>query len=418
MKNILFISYDGLTDPLGQSQIIPYLVGLTKYGYRFTILSCDKPDKYLLHKDKIEDILSSFPIKWVSIPYHKNPPVLSGIYDTLKLKRKARKLHLKDPFDLVHTRAGTPALVGLWMKKKFGVKFLNDIRDFFADSRIDSGSWNLKNPIYRAVYRFLKNKESESIKASDGIICLTHAAEKIIKEWPEYKKNTPLKVIPCSVDMALFDPKNIDVNSKLNFAKELEFQPDDFIVSYLGSIGSWYLTDKMMECFKIILDKIPRIKFLFISPDAHKTIYEKAAANGICKQKIIIKSANRKEVPVLLSFSNYSMFFIKPCYSKQASSPTKHGEIMAMGIPVITNNGVGDIAQIVNDSHSGIVLQNLNENNFLELATKLSNRNDFDKKAIREGAKKYYNLENAIHKYQQIYAEILKLNDQAFLPTA
>ena len=50
MKKILFISYDGMTDVLGQSQVIPYLAGLTKMGYTFTILSCDKPDKYLANK--------------------------------------------------------------------------------------------------------------------------------------------------------------------------------------------------------------------------------------------------------------------------------------------------------------------------------------------------------------------------------
>ena len=29
-KQILYISYDGITDPLGQSQILPYIIGLTK----------------------------------------------------------------------------------------------------------------------------------------------------------------------------------------------------------------------------------------------------------------------------------------------------------------------------------------------------------------------------------------------------
>ncbi|MEO9210148.1 MAG: hypothetical protein ABI208_03570, partial [Ginsengibacter sp.] len=159
MKNILFISYDGMTDPLGQSQVIPYLIGLSKHGFRFTILSCDKPDKFSLYKEDIETILKPHPIKWISIPYHKSPPVLSTIYDTLMLRRKARQLHQKEPFDMVHTRVGTPALIGLYLKKKYGIKFLNDLRDFFADSRVDSGSWNLKNPVFRKVYQFFKNKE-------------------------------------------------------------------------------------------------------------------------------------------------------------------------------------------------------------------------------------------------------------------
>ena len=46
MKNILFISYDGMTDPLGQSQVIPYLQGLSKKGFQFYLLSCEKPEAF------------------------------------------------------------------------------------------------------------------------------------------------------------------------------------------------------------------------------------------------------------------------------------------------------------------------------------------------------------------------------------
>ena len=92
MKHILFISYDGMTDPLGQSQVIPYLSGLTRYGYRFTILSCDKPEKYAANKNYVEELLHEASIKWVSIPYHKSPPVLSSIYDYQKLKAKAKEI--------------------------------------------------------------------------------------------------------------------------------------------------------------------------------------------------------------------------------------------------------------------------------------------------------------------------------------
>ena len=35
-KKILYVSYDGMTDPLGQSQVIPYLRELTKLGYDCT----------------------------------------------------------------------------------------------------------------------------------------------------------------------------------------------------------------------------------------------------------------------------------------------------------------------------------------------------------------------------------------------
>ena len=408
MKNILFISYDGMTDPLGQSQVIPYLAGLTKYGYRFTILSCEKPQSFNLHKTEVENLLKLYSIKWIPIPYHKKPPVLSSIYDVYQLKKKVKQLHSKERFDMVHTRPGIPALIGLWMKKKLEVKFLNDIREFYADSRVDGGMWNKKNFFYKKVYRFFKQKENEAVEKSDGIVCLTNAAEKIIREWPQYKNHIPLKVIPCSVDMNLFDPDKIDSAKKLKFREQLNINDDDYVISYLGSIGSWYLTEEMMQFFKIINDKIPNARFLFISPNEHERISDAAKKSSLPENKLLITKAKRDEVPALLSFSRYSVFFIKPCYSKQSASPTKHGEIMALGIPVITNAGVGDLADIITTSRSGLVLKDLNEKEFQVTADKIVEKKFFDKNIIRNAAMEYYDLDNAIKKYSEIYQEILE----------
>ena len=407
-KNILFISYDGLTDPLGQSQVIPYLAGLTKYGYSFTILSCEKPEKYALHKKYVDDLLKSYPIKWIPIPYHKKPLVLSSIYDVMMLKRKARQLHAREKFDMVHTRPGVPALIGLWMKKKFGIKFLNDIREFYADSRIEGGMWNFNNFFYKSIYKYFKRKEEEAVEKNDGIVCLTYAAEKIIKQWPQYKINIPMEVIPCSVDIDHFDPAKIDNDLKSNYKKEIGIIEGDFIFSYLGSIGSWYLTDELMQFLKVICDKIPAAKFLFISPTQHEFIFETARKFKIPKEKIIVAHAQRHEVPLLLSFSSYSVFFIKTCYSKQSSSPTKHGEIMAMGIPVITNSGIGDVAEIIDKYRSGFVLQELNKQEFLSVTESILKGKHFDKISIRNGAVEFYNLQIAVEKYHLIYNSIME----------
>jgi glycosyltransferase involved in cell wall biosynthesis len=406
-KKILFISYDGMTDPLGQSQAIPYLAGLSKFGYQFTILSCEKPKRFEKNKTHVEKILEFNSIKWVPIAYHKKPPVLSSVYDVAMLKRKAAQLHAVEKFDMVHTRAGIPSLIGLWMKKKFGLKFLHDMREFYADSRIDGGMWKIDNFFYKTIYNYFKRKEDAEVKMSDGIVCLTYAAEKIIKEWPQYNKEVILEVIPCSTDMALFDPEKINPEQKEKLKKDLNINENDSVISYLGSIGGWYLTDEMMQFCKSVSDKIPNAKFLFISPHEPETILNIAKRFNITAEKIIVKDAQRHEVPLLLSTSKYSIFFIKACHSKQSSSPTKHGEIMAMGIPVITNSGVGDVSEIVDRYQSGIVIKNLEKLSYDSCAEKLCTAN-YDAKRIRAGAQAFYSLENAIQKYLKVYNHILE----------
>lgn len=407
-KKILFISYDGMTDPLGQSQVIPYLQGLSKAGFKIFLLSCEKKQVYLQNKAIIQQLLDTSKITWIPLNYTKKPPVFSTLLDIYKLRRAAKKIHRENKLDMIHTRPGIPALVGLWMKKTMGVKFLNDIREFYADSRVEGGMWNTKIPMYVSIYNFFKKKEAEAVAKNDGIVCLTYAAESIIKEWKEYKDDIPLEVIPCSADLHLFDPAAINEYEKEDLKQELNISKDDFIISYLGSVGGWYLVDEMMQFCKMLSDKIPATKLLFISPHRHQEIKVAAEKWGIEANKIIIKKASRQQVPLLLSLSQYSVFFIRPCYSKQSSSPTKHGEIMAMGIPLITNSGVGDVETIVHRYHSGIVIQDFNRDNFADAIMKIAAVQGFNNESIRQGAKEFYSLDIAIEKYISIYNSILK----------
>ena len=159
--NILYITYDGLTDPLGQSQVIPYLVGLSNKGYKITILSCEKKTNFLKKRDVIDSILSKNCISWVNIQYTKTPPIFSTLWDIYKLKQIAYKLFKTNNFNIVHCRSYIASIIGTWIKKKYGVKFIFDMRGFYADERVDGKIWNRKNPIFNWIYSYFKKKEIE-----------------------------------------------------------------------------------------------------------------------------------------------------------------------------------------------------------------------------------------------------------------
>ena len=45
-KHALYLSYDGMTDPLGQSQVLPYIIGLQQKGIAFTLISFEKIERF------------------------------------------------------------------------------------------------------------------------------------------------------------------------------------------------------------------------------------------------------------------------------------------------------------------------------------------------------------------------------------
>jgi hypothetical protein len=70
-----------MTDPLGQSQVIPYLEGLTRQGFEFHLLSCEKPERLSSEFNQISEKLQQAKIHWHPIRYTSRPPVISTLID-------------------------------------------------------------------------------------------------------------------------------------------------------------------------------------------------------------------------------------------------------------------------------------------------------------------------------------------------
>jgi glycosyltransferase involved in cell wall biosynthesis len=273
---------------------------------------------------------SAVSLEWIPLRYHKWPPILSTIYDLARLRSIVRRRQGVQPADIVHCRSYLTSLVGLWMKRRFNTKFVFDMRGFWADERIEGNIWSMGNPVYRRVYQYFKRKEREFLQHADAVVTLTENAKQELLAWGF--ANKLVWVIPTCVDMKLFDPLAVREEEKLALRKTLGLEPTDFVVTYVGSWGTWYLTDQMLKFFESMQAKEPRSRFLIITTDSVVTNNE----------RIKVVSATRKEVPGLLNVSDMAIMFIKPTYSKKASSATKLGELLAMGIPVCEVQSAGE----------------------------------------------------------------------------
>ena len=80
---------------------------------------------------------------------------------------------------------------------------------------------------------------------------------------------------------------------------------------------------------------------------------------------------------------------------------------MAMGIPVITNSGVGDVQQIVQKYQSGFVVNEFSDAAFKEVIEGITMGKSFDSALIRKGAEEVYSLESAVQMYGDLYRQLL-----------
>jgi glycosyltransferase involved in cell wall biosynthesis len=331
---VLYLSYDGLTDPLGQSQVLPYLVLLSD-NYAITLVSFEKKNRYAEYRHTIEQLIFGKDISWIPKVYTKNPPVISTLFDLIKLKRVCVSEFKRKNFRIVHCRSYITSLVGLWLQEKYKVSFIFDMRGFFPDERVEVGLWDLGNLLYRRIYKFFKNKEKQFLIKADHVVVLTHEAKAILVSQGTSEEK--ITVIPCCVDLSEFSGKKISEDSKMRLRENLGIGPSDLVLLYLGSIGTWYMWREMLHFFNNLKRSYPGAKFLVLTPDVGSVGPHK---------DIITLSAKREDIPAYISISNASVCFIKPSFYKKGSSATKMAEVLAMQVPVFVNPGWGDVQSL------------------------------------------------------------------------
>ncbi len=405
VKKVLYLTYDGISDPLGQSQILPYLTGLSNFGYQFTILSFEKKERYDKQQEYLRTIMKAAEIEWVPLSFSTHPPLLSKFYDAIRMRRKATKLHRRFHFDMVHCRSYIAADVGLNLKKRFGVKFFFDMRGFWADEKKDGGSWDTNKLVFRKVYDYYKKKEADYLANADAVISLTDAGKKEIMRWPAYNPQTGIRVIPCCADMDLFSLTDEDHRNKAK--NELGIVNGELVLSYLGSIGTWYMLNEMLLFFRQLKTKYDQAKFLFISHSPAQEILAAADKIGLQRTDFIIKELARKEVPFFMKASDINISFIRPVFSKISSSPTKLGEVLSMGIPVICNSGIGDVKEIVEGTKSGVVIDGFSPDDFARAIEKIPYLLSLQPFEIRNAVTDIFNLDKGIESYKNAYQAVL-----------
>ncbi len=404
-KEILYITYDGLTSPLGESQILPYIYSLSKKGCHFTILSFEKEAECSPEKElALQDRFAHRGIRWIKLRYSKNPPLFSTFYDIAKGVQALRKLFLREGEEkkrILHCRSAVAQLIASVLSLRFPLKILFDTRGFWFDERVDGGIWK-KGFLYN------RGKELEGwlFARSSHITVLTHRAKAILEQHPAIVKGAvPLTVITTCADIQLFKEgrKNEGVESRYR----LDFlEKKDFVFIYTGSVGTWYLFEETLQFYKIVKSQFNDPALLVVTHSEHNAVREQLQRIGLTDAHLI--GARHHDIPSILQYADINGFFILPAFSKQASTPTRLGESLAAGVPVVINKGIGDTEELVKKRKIGVVVENLSEKGYLRAAEELSSllKDSELKQRCVTVAEESFSLEKGVEEYLRIYSQI------------
>jgi glycosyltransferase involved in cell wall biosynthesis len=397
MTGVLYISYDGMLEPLGQSQVLGYLKHLAA-GHQMHLISFEKAEDWAngSERARISCDIAASGITWHPLRYHKRPSALATAWDIGCGTTLGLWLILRHRLNIVHARSYVSSVIALALKQLTGAKFLFDMRGFWADERVDGGLW----PRNGRIFRLAKGFERRFLLGADHVVSLTHAAVREMQQF-DYLQGRPLAVtvIPTCADLNMFEP--IPVN---RFEKGV-------VLGYVGSAGTWYLFDEVAASFAQLQRLQPDARFLIVNRGDHAYIRERLEAAGVPDCAVELIMAKHAEVPALMSRMDAGIFFYRPSFSRAACAPTKLAEFLGCGKPCLSNVGVGDMADVLEGEQVGVALKTFDEASLVDALKQLLDlaADPATSKRCVAAAQKHFSLDEGVSRYADVY-ERLALN--------
>jgi glycosyltransferase involved in cell wall biosynthesis len=333
---VVFATYDGVLAGPGRSQVVPYVRGLAERGHDMRLLSYEQPDLAAdpSRTGAVEQALGPSP--WTRLDWKRSAP--GDLANGLRALRRTVREHRAE---LVHARGYVPALLARVLR----VPYVFDMRGFWPDERVDGGLWSAQSTGYRTWKRI----ERSLCRRARSVVVLTERARDELRRLGLVPEPRPVHVIPTCVDLDRFRP-----------VPESERPPEArggarrFVI--LGGTGTWYLPDAMLDLGARALARDSAARLHVLTQDDPAPIREGLAARGVDPERALVRSVAHEDVPAWLSGATAGIALLRATWSKSASCPTKIGEMLACGVPLIVSSGIGDVDALFEDERVGVTV--------------------------------------------------------------
>jgi glycosyltransferase involved in cell wall biosynthesis len=393
----LYICYLTLDDPLVHSQVVAYLEGLAARGHTIHLLTFET-DLSEQRKRALDADMAERGISWHGLRYHKRPSLPATIYDALAGAAVAARLVRRHRLDVIHARSHVPAAMGLIARRLTGCRLIFDLRGLMAEEYADAGRWKEGG----IPFRITKRVEASAIRAADAMVVLTkHVRDYLFT----HAGGPPVEVIPCCADLAAIQAQGGEREAT---RRELD-AGDRPILVYVGKFTGWYMEREMVDFFAAARERLPELLFVVVTQADREPALQALAARRIGPEDFRIASAAPGEIGRYLAAADAGIAFIRPCLSKISSSPTKIGEYLGAGLPVVSGTGIGDVDELLSGDDTGVLVRAFADGDYRAAAGRLAEliADGTTRMRCRELAQRELSLDEVgIPRYDGIYRRL------------
>ena len=366
------MTFDSIAEGVGTSQVKNLVLKLKSPGTNVTLISFEKtsPSDGLLLE------MQTAGITWRPLKFGK----FGTLYGVLRVLRLKWRILFLQNIDLYHCRSDLAAYACLTIFKSRPV--LWDVRSLWADQKsvIDHEHKKFVNATLRHIEKKCASRASAVNLLTQRSIAILESRNGAI---PSIRS-----VIPTCVDLTLFEfqPKSTSISNCLLSGTINDFYDVDLISEFVDTAASEF------NIYTTWVRPIEtRQQFQF--PEILKTV-----------------TAQHHEMPTIVAAHSFGLILCKSSevVALSASSPTKAAEFLATGRPLVVSPNIGDLSQLILDNQIGVVLGKSSEvSEKIRELMKLNTDVGLPQRC-RDVAERYYDLENAVLSYKEVYRKILE----------
>ncbi len=313
------------------------------------VLACYLHPDFFTHPDQIAEHLA-FLRNYTGAKVHFIP--VEGFFDPAALTHRrdliaAPLVKIAKNYDvqIIHGQSIYSTMYALEANKQIKAKLVFDMHGIAVGEAEMAGESPRRIDV-------ISKGDKEILRAADLVVFVSTQMRKHFDE----KFGVPFDnsiIIPTCVQSEKF---SMPLELRTRKRKGLGLA-DRFVILYLGTLGVWQWPEAMFALFKRIHSRQPDTLFYLLLPESnHQKALQFLQEQNLPEDSYMIQAAPHNEVGSLIGVADAGLLLRQDHPVNRVSSPTKFGEYMAAGVPVIATDKIGDFSEIIQQENLGLVL--------------------------------------------------------------
>jgi len=391
----LYLTRNGLMEPLGQSQVLAYLRGLSR-DFRISVVTFEKLEDLadVEGMARLREECARFGIRWLPQRFRHRPKVVSPALNMLHFAWLGLR-EVRGGARLIHARSYIPAAVALLLHQLTGVPFIFDMRALWPEELITAGRLRRGSMMHRAISWI----ERRCLADAAAVVSLTEVAVKYLREiYPDELRGKVVHVIPTCADIDRFSPT-----------------PCTVVPRRYGCNGTvlsgWFSLDWLATFYRAAAARDATARFEVVTRDDAAIVKVRLVEEGVPRGRLEVYGVPSSQMPAVVQRQSVSvMFYANGAVSELGRSPTRMAEVLGSGRPVVANAGVGDVARIVEHYRVGVLVRENSEAAITEALDELEILLSDPGLAsrCRRAAEEVFSLKAGTEAYRGIYRNLIE----------